>query len=158
MPQLRSIVSDTQYLRITELTHTLLRVIAGLFVMQRGAQKLFGLFGGMGAPGATAPIFSLMGLAGIIELFGGLFVAAGLFGRFAAFILSGELAVAYFKAHLPRSPWPIENGGELAALFSFAFLLLAAWGSGRYSLDALLGRRHLRLERATLEAQRRRAA
>ena len=119
-------------------THVLLRVVAGVLLVQHGGQKLFGWFGGMGGvPGATVPLVSQMGLAGVLEFFGGSAVALGLFTRPVAFLLSGELAVAYFQSHLPNAFWPIQNHGELAALYSFVFLFLAANGAGGFSLDAL---------------------
>lgn len=108
--------------------------------MQHGARKLLGWFGGMGAEGGTAELFSLMGLAGVLELAGGAFVLLGLFTRPVAFVLSGQMAVAYFMAHQPRGLMPIQNRGELAALYSFAFLVLAAFGGGPYGLDALRSR------------------
>jgi putative oxidoreductase len=82
-------------------------------------------------------LFSLIGLAGVLELFGGALLLVGLFTRPVAFILSGEMAFAYFMAHAPRGFWPILNGGELAALYSFVFLYLAAAGGGPWSLDRL---------------------
>lgn len=115
-----------------------LRVMGGFLFAQHGAQKLLGWFGGFGQGGGTAELFSLMGLAGGLELVGGLMILLGLFTRPVAFVLSGEMAVAYFVAHLPRGFWPIENGGEKAALFAFLFLFLAARGGGGYSLDGLL--------------------
>ncbi|HLE20869.1 MAG TPA: DoxX family protein, partial [Vicinamibacteria bacterium] len=100
----------------------LLRIVAGLLFAQHGAQKLFGLLGGFGESGGTAALFSLMGLAGVIEFFGGLLVAVGLFASWAAFLASGEMAVAYFMAHAPQGFFPIQNRGELAALYCFLFL------------------------------------
>lgn len=127
--------------RFEEVTLVLLRVATGFLFMQHGAQKLFGLFGGFGGtPGATAPLFSMMGLAGVLEFFGGLLVLLGLFTRPTAFILAGQMAVAYFMVHLSQGFWPIENGGELAALYAFVFLYLSARGGGRWSMDALLDR------------------
>src|SRR5689334_6759607 len=97
--------------------YVLLRIIAGLLFACHGAQKLLGMFGGFGGhPGATAPLFSQMGLAGIIELVGGLLIALGIFTGPAAFIASGEMAFAYFQAHFPHGFWPIQNGGETAVL------------------------------------------
>ena len=121
----------------------LLRVMTGLLFAQHGAQKILGLLGGYrGQPGATAEMFTQGWIAGMLELFGGLLVAAGLFTSPVAFVLSGLMAVAYFKAHAPDGFWPLLNGGELAALFSFVFLAFWAMGGGRYSLDAVLrGRR-----------------
>ena len=91
--------------------------------------------------GGTVPLLSLIGISGALELVGGLLVLTGLFTRPAAFILSGELAVAYFMAHAPQGFWPLLNKGELAALYSFVFLYLAVAGGGAWSLDGLLRRR-----------------
>lgn len=125
--------------RYTSHALTLLRIVTGLLFMQHGAQKLFGLLGGFGGtPGATAPLFSLMGVAGILEFFGGLTILIGLFTQPVAFLLSGEMAVAYFTAHIPRGLWPILNQGESTALYSFIYLFLATAGGGRLSVDALL--------------------
>lgn len=119
-------------------THNVLRVIAAFLFWQHGAQKLLGWFGGVGGePGATAALFSLHGLAGILEFFGGILLAVGLFTRPVAFVLAGEMAVAYFYAHATQGFWPVENRGELAALYCFLFLFLFAYGPGRFSLDAL---------------------
>jgi putative oxidoreductase len=118
---------------------SLLRIMTGFLFFPHGAQKLFGLFGGFGGQtGATAPLLSLMGLAGVLEFFGGLLILCGVFTRPVAFILSGEMAAAYFMAHLPRGFWPLLNQGELAALYCFTFLFLAAVGGGDYSLDVML--------------------
>ena len=120
----------------------LLRIMAGFLFFPHGAQKLFGLFGGFGGqPGATAPLLSLMGVGGILEFFGGLLVMFGLFTRPVAFILSGQMAAAYFMAHSPQGVWPLLNGGELAALYSFGFLFLAAGGGGDFSIDGVLVKR-----------------
>lgn len=114
-----------------DISLSLLRAAAGLLFWQHGAQKLFGWLGG-----DQVALVSLFGLAGVLEFFGGLAILVGLFTRPIAFLLSGEMAVAYFMVHLPQGFWPIQNGGELAALFSFVFLLLSAVGGGSYSLDA----------------------
>lgn len=117
----------------------LLRIMTGFLFFPHGAQKLFGLFGGFGGqPGATAPLLSLMGAAGILEFFGGLLVMFGLFTRPVAFILSGQMAAAYFMGHFPQGFWPLLNQGELAALYSFVFLFLAASGGGAFSIDGIL--------------------
>lgn len=121
--------------RYTEATFALMRVVAGLLFACHGAQKLFGLFG---AQEMTAS--GLILSAGIIEFVGGLLIAFGLMTPIAAFFASGEMAVAYFKAHAPHGFWPIENKGEAAVLFCFVFLFIAARGAGRYSLDAVLRR------------------
>ncbi len=126
-----------------EITHALLRVVTGLMFWQHGAQKLFGWLGGR----QVQDMASQFGLAGVLEFFGGILIILGLFTRPVAFILSGEMAFAYFLAHAPRGLWPIENRGEVVVLFSFIFLFFAAHGAGRYSLDAMFGRR--RAERVT---------
>jgi putative oxidoreductase len=128
--------------RFEELTLALLRVISGLMLMQHGVQKLFGELGGWrGQPGATAPLVSLSGLAGVLEVFVAPLLVAGLFTRPVAFLLSGMLAVAYFKTHAPDGFWPIVNRGELAALYCFVFFYLSARSGGAYSVDAWLDRR-----------------
>jgi len=119
------------------LIYGVMRIAVGLMFAQHGAQKLFGLFGGVGQDGGSAPLMSMMGAAGVIEFFGGLLIALGLFGSLAAFISSGEMAVAYFMSHAPRGAIPIENGGERAILFCFIFLFIASHGSGALSLDGL---------------------
>ena len=107
-----------------------MRVVAGLLFCCHGAQKLFGSFGGQVMTGVP-----LMLAAGIIELVAGLMIALGLFGDLAAFVASGEMAVGYFKAHQPDGALPIVNHGELAVLYCFLFLYIAARGTGRFSLD-----------------------
>jgi len=114
-----------------------LRIVAGFLFLHHGAQKLFGWFGGQ-----TVELVSLMGLAGVIELVGGLLIMIGLFTRIAAFIASGEMAFAYFMAHASRATWPIENSGEHTVLFCFVFLYLVFAGAGAFSLDGMrAGRR-----------------
>lgn len=116
--------------------YVILRIVAGLLFACHGAQKLFGFFGGVGGPpGVAVPLFSLMGLAGVIELVGGLLIALGLLTSYAAFISSGEMAAAYFMAHAPRGFWPIQNEGELSVLYCFLFLYIAARGTGRFGLS-----------------------
>ena len=117
-----------------------LRIVAGFLFACHGAQKLFGVFGGASGQGDTVPLLSQLGLAGLIELVGGTLLAVGLLGSYVAFLASGEMAVAYFTAHQPRGLLPIQNGGELAALYAFLFLYVAARGSGRWSLANALGR------------------
>jgi putative oxidoreductase len=116
----------------TSVLHAVLRIVAGFLFFQHGLPKLFGF------PGTTAAAepFTQFWFAGIIEVFGGLAIALGLFTSAVAFIASGELAVAYFQAHAPRGFWPVSNGGELAVIFCFVFLYLAATGPGQWSLDA----------------------
>jgi putative oxidoreductase len=117
---------------------SLLRIVAGFLFSLHGFQKILGMFGGMGGNGGTAALFSLPWVAGVLELGGGLLVMAGLFTRPVAFLLSGQMAVAYFMAHQPRGFLPIQNGGELAALYSFLFLFLCTAGPGPWSLDRLV--------------------
>jgi putative oxidoreductase len=117
---------------------SVLRVVAALLFMAHGTQKLFAW--PTDDPQEVAPLFSLMGVAGTLEVFGGLMLLLGLFTRPVAFVLAGEMAVAYFKAHAPRDLWPILNGGELSVLYCFLFLYLAAVGGGRWSLDAARGK------------------
>ena len=122
---------------------SLLRFVAGLLFFLHGTQKLFG-FPGDNGPGAahnTVQLMSLMGLAGCIETFGGALICLGLFTQVAAFIASGEMMVAYFKVHNPRSIFPIINRGEVVVLFCFVFLYLAFAGGGPYGLDAILRKR-----------------
>ncbi|MGH7444151.1 MAG: DoxX family protein [Longimicrobiales bacterium] len=111
----------------------LLRIVAGFVFWQHGAQKLFGWFGGQ----PVEAMVSLMGLAGVLEFVGGLLIIIGLFTRPVAFILAGEMAVAYFTAHLPRGFWTVNNNGEPAVLLCFIFLLLVAAGAGAFSVDSL---------------------
>lgn len=119
----------------------ILRIVIGLLFFEHGAQKLFGVLGGfMGEPGATAPLFSLMGIGGVLEFFGGLAVLIGLFTRPVAFVLSGQMAVAYFMFHAAKGLLPIQNGGEMAVLYCFVFLFLSAAGAGRFSLDEKRGK------------------
>lgn len=116
--------------RVEGPVYALLRIVAGLLFAVHGAQKLFGVLGGR-----QVELFSQMGVAGIIELVGGLLVAIGFLASPVAFVCSGQMAVAYWTAHAPQSPWPIQNGGELAALYCFVFLYIAARGAGRWSID-----------------------
>jgi len=116
---------------------SVLRIVAALLFLQHGLAKLLGF------PHVAAfdnlKLISLLGLAGIIEIVGSVLVLLGLFTRAAAFILSGEMAVAYFMSHAPRGFFPILNGGELAILFCFVFLYLAVAGGGPWSVDAARG-------------------
>jgi putative oxidoreductase len=118
--------------RYAEQLYAVLRIVSGFMFALHGVQKVFGLLGGTKA---AAPLFIA---AGWIELVGGILIAVGAFTPIVAFICSGEMAVAYFKAHFPESPWPIVNKGELAALYCFLFLYVAARGSGIWSVDAAL--------------------
>ena len=104
-------------------TYMAMRIVAGVLFACHGAQKLLGVFGGQ-----KMALVSKFGLAGVIELFGGLLIAVGLFVSPVAFLASGEMAYAFFTLHLPRGVVPIQNGGELAALYCFVFLYIAARG------------------------------
>jgi putative oxidoreductase len=109
--------------------YALLRIVAGVLFACHGVQKLFGLLGG-----TPVVLASQLGLAGVIELVGGLMIATGFFAGIAAFVACGEMAFAYFTAHAPRGLFPIMNGGELAVLYCFLFLYISARGSGVWSL------------------------
>ena len=122
--------------RYSEPSYAAMRVMVGLLFACHGAQKAFGVLGGESKLGDP-----LLLTAGIIELVGGLLVAVGLFAGYAAFISSGLMAVAYFKVHAPMGFWPIVNKGELAVLYCFVFLYIAAKGSGAWSIVALRGRK-----------------
>jgi putative oxidoreductase len=114
---------------------SVLRIAAALMFILFGTTKLFGFPAGM-PHGMHLKLLSLIGLAGIIETFGGALLLVGLFTRPVAFIASGEMAVAYFKVHFPNSIWPSVNGGTNAALFCFLWLYISAAGAGPWSLDA----------------------
>jgi putative oxidoreductase len=125
---------------VSRVTLFLLRVVAGFTFSCHGMQKLFGAFGGLG-PMGRAHFFSLLWLAGVLEFFGGVLLMIGLFVRPVAFILGGEMAVAYFMVHFPHGFWPIKNMGELPVLYCFIWLFFAAHGGGPWGLDAKLFRR-----------------
>jgi putative oxidoreductase len=115
--------------RIAGPAYAAFRIVTGFLFAFHGAQKLFGAFGGQAQPLASMP-----GAAGTIELVCGVLVMVGVLTGLAAFLASGEMAAAYFLAHAPKGLWPIENRGELAALYCFAFLYIAARGAGMWSL------------------------
>jgi len=115
----------------------ILRIVAALLFLEHGTQKLFG-FPPSDYP--TAALLSLMGVAGILELAGGVLLVLGLFTRPAAFVLAGMMAVAYWMAHAPQSFFPILNNGDAAILFCFVFLYLFVAGPGAWSLDGLSGK------------------
>jgi putative oxidoreductase len=119
-----------------EASYALMRLVAGGLFACHGAQKLFGLLGGKAVTGTPKML-----AAGIIELGGGALIALGLFTVVAAFIASGEMAVAYFTVHAKAGFWPIMNGGELAVLYCFVFLFIVWQGSGPLSLDRLIRRK-----------------
>jgi putative oxidoreductase len=130
-------------------THVVLRVAAALLFMQHGMQKMLGWLGGVDGSGATPPLGSLAGVAGILELFGGALLLVGLLTRPLAFLLAGEMVVAYIIAHLPRGGFPVQNQGELALLFAAVFIFLLGNGAGPWSLDHWVAER-----RARRDAQR----
>ena len=110
----------------------LLRIVAALIFMEHGTQKLLGF---PDRAGAAPALLSLSGIAGILEIVGGALLVVGLFTRPVAFILSGQMAVAYWMAHAPRSPYPVLNGGDAAILYCFIFLYLVFAGPGALALD-----------------------
>jgi putative oxidoreductase len=120
--------------RFAQPIYAVLRVVSGLLFFCHGCTKIFGLFGGPPAPN------TLIMVAGWIELVTGLMIAIGLFTGIAAFIASGQMAVAYFMVHAPNGPLPIMNHGEPAVIYCFLFLYMAAVGSGPYSVDAMIRR------------------
>lgn len=117
---------------------SLLRIAAAFLFMQHGMQKWLAFPVPRPAP---TELWSLIGVAGLLELFGGFLLLIGLFTRPVAFLLSGEMAFAYFISHAPRGFWPIVNRGELAALYCFVFFYLAAAGGGPWSVDRWIRRR-----------------
>ncbi|MGE0257016.1 MAG: DoxX family protein [Vicinamibacterales bacterium] len=123
--------------KLVPAAYSLLRIVAAFVYLLHGLQK-FGMFGGAGGGGGAVPLASLFGAAAIIELVAGSLLLVGLFTRPVAFLASGQMAAAYFIAHLPRGPLPIQNGGDAAVLLCFVFLFVWANGSGVWSVDALL--------------------
>jgi len=117
---------------------SILRFVTGLVYLEHGTSKLLGT--PHNANFDTLQLLSLLGVAGILEMVGGFLVMIGLFTRPVAFILSGEMAVAYWMAHAPKNMFPVLNGGDAAILYCFIFLYLAFAGGGEWSLDALRGR------------------
>jgi putative oxidoreductase len=111
---------------------SVLRIVAGFIFMLHGAQKLLGFPAPFPMP---LPAFSLFWFAGVLELVGGALILIGLLTRPVAFVLSGEMAFAYFMGHAPKSFWPVLNGGDAAILYCFVFLYLAAAGAGPWSVD-----------------------
>ena len=126
------------------ITWTTLRVAAGVTYFSHATMKLFGWFGGVGPEGGPADLMTRWGAAGVIETVASVAIILGLFTRPLALIASGEMAVAYFWIHWAGESnhlWWWTNRGELVMLYSFVWLLFAAWGAGPYSLDAWLARR-----------------
>jgi len=128
--------------RAKQIAFFLLRVVSGLLFLQAGGMKIFDWFGGIPAEyGGHPALLSQTWIGGVLEFYGGLAILLGLFTRPVAFLLSGEMAVAYFQFHQPNGVWPIQNHGEPAVLLCFIFLFLAAYGGGDWSIDGLIGRR-----------------
>jgi putative oxidoreductase len=125
--------------RAAEIAYFLLRVVAGVMFFQAGSMFVLGWFGGI--PGGAPPVMSQIGIGKLLEFFGGAAIALGLFTRPVAFLLSGEMAVAYWQFHAPGGVWPIVNHGEPAVLFCFIYLYMSARGGGDWSLDAWIRRR-----------------
>ena len=122
--------------KYAELVYAVMRLVVGLLFACHGAQKLFGVLGG------TSQLASpMMLVAGLVEFGGGLLVGLGLWASWAAFIASGEMAVAYFMVHAPGGFWPILNKGELAVVYCLVFLFIASRGSGSWSVDAVVGKK-----------------
>jgi len=120
---------------------SLLRIVSALMFMNAGTMKLFAFPAGVPPDGGTVELFSQIGLGAVLEVFGGLLMLLGLFTRPVAFILAGEMAVAYFQFHFPQGFWPTMNGGVAAALYCFIWLYFSAAGPGPWSLDARRGKR-----------------
>lgn len=125
--------------RFTPQIYALLRIITGLMFAMHGSQKLLGWPAPMQGGGGGGGLPPMILAAGIIELVGGVMIALGLLTRIAAFLSSGEMAVAYFTAHAPNGFWPIVNKGELAVVYCFLFLFIAAYGAGIWSIDHARG-------------------
>ncbi len=123
---------------------SVLRIVAAFLFLPAGTMKLFAYPMGMPPDGSTAVLLSQVGVAGILETFGGALLLLGLFTRPVAFLLSGEMAVAYFQFHAPQGFWPMMNNGIPAVLFCFLWLYYSAAGAGPWSLDALRERSHAR--------------
>ena len=129
---------DHQFSRLQPQLLAVLRIVVGLLFLAHGLVKLFGF--PLGAEPGPQPLLSLFGIGAVIELVTGAFIVLGLFTRPAAFVAAGQMAVAYWMFHAPAAFWPILNGGELAIIYTFAFLYLAASGPGAFSLDSARGR------------------
>ncbi len=119
---------------------SVLRVVAASMFILSGTMKLFAFPAGVPPAGGTVPLMSQMGLGAILEALGGGLLLVGLFTRPVAFLLAGEMAVAYFQFHAPQGFWPIMNGGVSAALYCFIWLYFSAAGAGPWSLDSRRGK------------------
>lgn len=135
MVQNRVIGPTSGIANLATVTHGALRIGTGLLFLEHGLQK-FGMFGG-----TVVPLASQMGVAGVLEVAGGVLIAVGLLTRPVAAVLVAEMLVAYVQAHAPQGVWPITNRGELALLYALIFAYFAANGAGGLSLDGIIGRR-----------------
>ena len=124
--------------QLIDITVLLLRIVVGIIFIQVAGLKLFGWFGGIPPNGGAAPVMSQAYIGGLLEIVGGILIILGLFTRVVAFILAGEMAVAYWQFHFPHGNWPIQNHGEPAVLSCFIFLFLFAYGAGQFSVDRIL--------------------
>ena len=136
----RTVVAEA--VRLAPTLQTVLRIGTGLLFLQHGLQKMFGLLGGK-----AVPLASLLGVAGILELVGGLLLVVGLFTCPVAAVLALEMVAATVIAHAPRGGWPIQNGAELPLLYALIFAFLAASGAGPASADAVISTRRMRTRR-----------
>ena len=122
---------------------SMLRIVAAFMFLQAGTMKLFGW--PMAMPGGgSLPVMSQMWIGAVLEVVGGALLILGLFTRPVAFLLAGEMAVAYFQFHAPQSFWPIVNQGQPAVLYCFIWLFFSAAGAGPWSLDALMAKRRVK--------------
>jgi putative oxidoreductase len=127
--------------RFSDYAYLVFRVLVGLGFFFHGAQKLFGLFGGTG--GGSVAIFSLMGLAGLIETIGGVAILLGIFTRLVSSITALEMLIAYFMVHFPQSWNPLLNGGEVVVLYFATFLAITVYGNGKFSLEKKLWKKEI---------------
>ncbi len=133
----RKIKIVDRWIDLAPYMQSLLRIVAAAMFITAGTIKLFGFPMGMPPAGGTVNLFSELGLAGILETFGGALLLIGLYTRPIAFLLSGEMAVAYFQGHFPQGIWPVMNGGMNAILYCFIWLYLSAAGPGTWSIDSM---------------------
>lgn len=119
---------------------SVLRIVSGFLYFQAGAAKLFGWFGGIPG-GGTVPLLSQVGIGGALEVVCGIAITIGLLVRPLSFLMSGQMAVAYWQFHAPNGTWPTQNQGTAAVLYCFLFLYFAAAGGGSFGVDAWRARR-----------------
>ena len=134
-------ITGSRESRLALRMQSVLRIVAAFLFLLHGTTKLFAFPAGMGPQNTTATVGTLPWFAGAMEVVGGALLLLGLFTRPVAFLVAGEMAVAYFKAHAPQGFWPTLNRGEAAVLFCFTWLYFAAAGAGPWSLDALFLKR-----------------